>query len=91
LLQFLEGKSPQAQSGHGFLLLQIEDIAVVENNARIKPIPLKVAAPTQDRWLKPSESTEKRCGNFWRVKALKRSRVKVFRCCKSKTSLYDIR
>jgi hypothetical protein len=70
LLQIWEGKSPQAQSCHGFLLLQIEDIAVVENNVRIKPIPLKVAAPTQERWLEPSESTEKRCCNFWGVKAL---------------------
>jgi hypothetical protein len=50
LLQFLGGKSPQAQSCQGFSLLQIEEVAIVENNARIKPIPLYVAAAFLRYW-----------------------------------------
>ncbi len=44
LYEFLEGKSPQAQSCQGFSLYEIEDIAVIGVNHRIKPIPLYVAA-----------------------------------------------
>jgi hypothetical protein len=40
LYEFLEGKSPIAQSGQGFSLCEIEDIAVVGGNPHIKPIPL---------------------------------------------------
>jgi hypothetical protein len=38
--QFLEGKSPIAQSCLGFSFQQIESIAVVGGNPHIKPIPL---------------------------------------------------
>lgn len=50
LLEFLKGKSPQAQSCQGFSLLEIEEIGFVENNARIKPIPLYVAAAFLRYW-----------------------------------------
>ncbi len=44
--QFLEGKSPIAQSCLGFSFQQIESIAVVGGNPHIKPIPLYTLNPT---------------------------------------------
>ncbi len=49
LLDFLKGKSTEAQSCQGFSLLEIEEISVEGRGNRIKPIPLKVAVPTQYR------------------------------------------
>ena len=48
--QFLEGKSPQAQSCQRFSFRQIESIAVVGGNPHIKPIPLYVAAAFLRYW-----------------------------------------
>jgi hypothetical protein len=49
MLQFFWGKSPEAQACKGFEMLQIEGVSVEGRGNRIKPIPLKVAAPTQYR------------------------------------------
>ncbi len=48
--EFLGGKSPQAQSCQGFSLGEIESIAVIGENHRIKPIPLYVAAAFLRYW-----------------------------------------
>ena len=50
LYEFLEGKSPQAQSCQGFSLSEIEDIAVDGGGSHIKPIPLYVAAAFLRYW-----------------------------------------
>jgi hypothetical protein len=50
LLDFLKGKSTEAQSCQGFSLLEIEDIAVVGGGSHIKPIPLHVAAAFLRYW-----------------------------------------
>ena len=48
--EFLEGKSPQAQSCQGFSLGEIQSIAVVGGGSHIKPIPLYVAAAFLRYW-----------------------------------------
>ena len=63
LLEFLDGKSPIAQSCLGFSLLEISDIAVAGRGAHIKPIPLHVA-PTRHH-----KTLQKHWGNFLGVKA----------------------
>jgi hypothetical protein len=50
LLEFLGGKSPQAQACKGFEMLEIERIAVEGRGNRIKPIPLYVAAAFLRYW-----------------------------------------
>jgi hypothetical protein len=50
LYEFLGGKSTQNQPCQGFSLYEIEDIAVVGVNHRIKPIPLYVAAAFLRYW-----------------------------------------
>jgi hypothetical protein len=50
LLEFLRGKSPQAQACKGFEMLEIEGVSVEGRGNQIKPIPLYVAAAFLRYW-----------------------------------------